>query len=48
MRWEIQYKFVANFLRHITAKNYENWFMNKKVIAKIERVVFLKHSVGIN
>jgi len=30
--------FVANFLRHVTAKNYENWFTNKKVIAKIKRV----------
>jgi len=30
--------FVANFLMHVTAKNYENWFKNKKVIAKIKRV----------
>jgi len=34
-------RFVANFLRHVTAKNYENWFRNKKVIAKIKMVVFL-------
>ena len=33
--------FVANFLRHITAKNYKNWFTNKKVIAKIKMVQFL-------
>jgi len=30
--------FVANFLTHVIVKNYENWFTNKKVIAKIKRV----------
>ena len=33
-------RFVANWncLRHVTAKNSENWFTNKKVVAKIKRV----------
>ena len=37
--------FVENFLRHVTAKNYENWFTNKKVITKIERVEFFWNTV---
>jgi len=38
--------FVANFLKHVTAKNYENWFTDKhKVIVNIKGYRFLKHSV---
>jgi len=32
---------VANFLRYICAKNYENWLAVDKVIAKINRLTFL-------
>jgi len=35
-------RFVENYLKHVTAKNYENWFTNKKkVIAEIKRVPVL-------
>ena len=36
---------VANFLRYICAKNYENWLAVDKVIAKINRLTFLAHPV---
>ena len=36
-------RFLANFLRHVTTKNYEYWFTNKKVIAKIKKgIVFFE------
>ena len=37
---------VANFLRCIRAKNYENWLAVNKVIVKISRLTFLAHSVA--
>ena len=39
------YPRVANFLRCICAKNYENWLAADKVIAKIIRLTFLAHPV---
>jgi len=39
------YPRVANFLRCIFAKNYENWLAVDKVIAKISRLTFLAHPV---
>jgi len=39
------YPEVANFLRCMCAKNYENWLAVDKVIAKISRLTFLAHPV---
>jgi len=38
---------VANFLQFIHAKKYENWLAVDKVIAKINRLTFLAHPVGL-
>jgi len=34
---------LANFLQFKHAKNYENWLAVDKVIAKINRLVFMAH-----
>jgi len=41
------YPQVANFLKCTSAKNYANWLAVDKVIAKISRLTFLAHCVGI-
>jgi len=41
------YPQVANFLKCICAKNYENWLAVDKVIAKTSRLTFLAHPVCI-
>jgi len=38
---------VANFPQCLCVKNYENWLAVDKVIAKIIRLTFLAHPVGL-
>jgi len=42
---EYNIRFVANFLRHVTAKKYGNWFTNKKVIAKNKKGIVFRNRV---
>jgi len=36
---------VANFLQCISAKNYASWLAVEKVVAVVERMLFLDHRV---